>query len=261
MRVREIADEKHPFIYEDELATKARAMIRDFGLRILPVTDKDKKLLGKISRRDIMGISSSVSAIRVKGIMTDPKYVATPDAEAFSTVKDMMRAGAWYAPVASSDQDRTYRGVLSLEDFIRVSLKANPDKLSKPVSEVMSENVVACTPDDEVEGVWRVMQTKSFAGLPVVKKDKLVGMISQKDLLEHGTTLPAFESVKGRFRASTKISAIMRTPVLSVEPSARISDVARMMISKNIGRVPVRDDKGRLIGIVDREDIVRLLIR
>jgi CBS domain-containing protein len=33
------------------------------------------------------------------------------------------------------------------------------------------------------------------------------------------------------------------------------------MVSKNIGRIPVKDEKGRLIGIVDREDVVRLLVK
>jgi CBS domain-containing protein len=37
--------------------------------------------------------------------------------------------------------------------------------------------------------------------------------------------------------------------------------VARLMVSKDIGRIPVVDEDGRLIGIVDREDIARLLTR
>jgi CBS domain-containing protein len=37
--------------------------------------------------------------------------------------------------------------------------------------------------------------------------------------------------------------------------------VAKVMISKDIGRVPVKDENGKLIGIVDREDIVRLLVK
>jgi len=258
--VREIADEKHPFIYEDELATKARAIIRDFALRILPVTDGNKKLLGKISRRDIMIISSSVSPIKVRGIMTEPKYVATVGDDVNQTVKEMLRHSAWYAPVVSSAHDKTYRGVLSLEDFIRVSLKANPEKLTKKVSEIMSKKVVTCSPDDEVDNVWRLMKNKSFAGLPVTRKDTLVGIVSQKDLLESGTTFPTFESKKGRFRSPTKISAIMRTDVTTVAPSSKVEAVAKIIVAKNVGRVPVKDEKDRLIGIVDREDVVRLLI-
>jgi CBS domain-containing protein len=125
----------------------------------------------------------------------------------------------------------------------------------------MCKDVVTCTPDDEVDNVWRLMQTKSFGGLPVVKKDKLVGIISQKDLLEHGTAFPTFESKKGRFRSSVKISSIMKTPALTVEPSATVANAAKIMVERNVGRIPVKDAKGRLVGIVDREDIVRLLIK
>ena len=104
------------------------------------------------------------------------------------------------------------------------------------------------------------MQTKSFAGLPVVKNDRLVGIVTQKDLLESGAMWPTFESAKGRFRASSKISSIMKTQVVAVEPSIKVIRVAKVMVTKDIGRVPVIDENGRLIGIVDREDIARSLV-
>ena len=261
MRVKEITNEKHQFIYENELATKARAIIRDFSLRILPAVDGNKKVLGIVSRGNIMAISSSVSPIRVKGIMMNPKHVAAMEDDAFSVIKEMIRLDEWYIPVVNSPQDKTYKGVLGLENFIEASVKASPEKLAKPVSEMMSKNVVACSPEDEVDNIWRLMQTKSFAGLPVVKKDRLVGIVTQKDLLESGAMLPTFESAKGRFRTSSKVSSIMKTEVTAVEPSTKLSEVIKIMISKNIGRVPVKDEKGRLIGIVDREDVVRLLVK
>ncbi len=260
LRVKEITNERHPFIYEDELATKARALIRDLGLRVLPVIDDDKKVLGIVSRGNVMAISSSISPIRVKGIMTNPKHIAAVDDEAFSTVREMIRIDEWYAPVVNSLQDKTYRGMLGLENFIEFSIKTSPEKLVKPVSEIMSKNVVACSPENEVDNIWRLMQTKSFAGLPVVKRDKLVGIITQKDFLDGGAIKPTFESSKGRFRSSSKISSIMKTQVIAVQQSTKAIRVAKIMVFNNIGRVPVKDEEGRLIGIVDREDIVRLLI-
>jgi len=254
-------DEKHPFIYKDELATKARAIIRDFALRIIPVVDENKKLSGIISRGNVMAISSSVSPIRVEGIMTNPKYTATIEDEAFLAVKEMIRLDEWCVPVISSIQDKTYRGVLGLENFIEAIIKTSPEKLSKPVSEIMSKNVLTCSPGDEVDNIWRLMQTKSFAGLPVVEKDRLVGIVTQKDLLESGALLPTFESKKGRFLASTRISSIMETQVIAVKPSIKAIRVAKIMVSKNIGRVPVVDEDSRLIGIVDREDIARLIVK
>jgi CBS domain-containing protein len=261
LRVEEIADEKHPFIYDDESATKARAVIRDFKLRILPVLDGNKKLLGIVSRTNIMAISSSVSPITVKGIMADPKYATTLEADIVSTVKEMIRLDEWYVPVTYAPQDKTYRGVLGLEDFIEATIKASPEKLAKPVSEIMSTDIVTCAPEDEVDNIWRLMQTKAFAGLPVTKKGKLVGIVTQKDLLESGALLPTFESSKGRFRASRKISSIMKTGIVSVAPSVKAIRVAKVMVFKNIGRVPVKDEEGRLVGIVDREDVARLIIK
>jgi CBS domain-containing protein len=105
------------------------------------------------------------------------------------------------------------------------------------------------------------MREKRFAGLPVVKNGKLVGIVTQKDLLESGAMLPTFESAKGRFRASSKISSIMETQIITARPSAKVIDVARIIISKDVGRIPVKDDGGRLIGIIDREDVARLLIK
>lgn len=115
-------DKKHISIHEHELATKARALIRDFDLRILPVTDEDMKLLGKVSRRDVLAISSSVSHIRVEGIMTPAKHIATEEDEAYSTIKQMLKVDAWYAPVVSSHNKKIYKGVLGLENFIQKQL-------------------------------------------------------------------------------------------------------------------------------------------
>lgn len=95
----------------------------------------------------------------------------------------------------------------------------------------------------------------------MVKSGKLVGIVTQKDLLESGSVLPAFEAQKGRFQASSKISSIMKTGVTTVKPSTSMVQAAKLMVSRDIGRVPVEDEKGRLLGVVDREDVVRMLVR
>lgn len=261
MLIKEIMDERHPSIHEDELATKARALIRDLSLRILPVVDDHKKLLGKVSRRDVMTISSSVSPMRVKGIMTPAKHVATVDDEAVATIKAMLKVDVWYAPVVTSFQDKTCRGVVGLENFMETSIRTSPEKLVKDVSESMTRDIVTCAPEDEVDNIWRLMQQKRLGGLPVVKSGKLVGIVTQKDLLESGSVLPAFEAQKGRFQASSKISSIMKTGVTTVKPSTSMVQAAKLMVSRDIGRVPVEDEKGRLLGVVDREDVVRMLVR
>jgi CBS domain-containing protein len=261
LRVNEIMDEKFPSIYEDDLATKARALIRNLDLRILPVTDTDKNLLGKVSRRDVMAISSSVSPIKVKGIMTPAKHIATVEDDSTRTFRAMLKVDAWYAPVVTSAVDKTYRGVVGLDCFIEELVRKNPDRLLKDVSEIMTKKIVTCSPDDEVDDIWRLMRETRFAGLPVVKNGKPVGIVTMKDLLESGATLPTFESRKGRFRDSPKISAIMKTNLVAVKPSTKVVQVARVMVSKDIGRVLVVEKTGKLVGIVDREDVAKLGVR
>jgi CBS-domain-containing membrane protein len=259
--IKEIMNERHPSIYEDELATKARAMIRDLSLRIIPVVDAHKKLLGKVSRRDVMIISSSVSPMRVKGIMAPARHVATVDDDASATIKAMLHADVWYAPVAASPQDKAYKGVIGLENFIEPLIRTNPERLIADVSKSMTKNVVTSCPEDEVGNIWRLMQQKRLSGLPVVKDGKLVGIVTQKDLLESGSVLPTFEAQKGRFQASSKISSIMKTGVTAVKPSTKMIQVAKVMVSKDIGRVPVEDEECKLVGIVDREDVARMLVK
>jgi CBS domain-containing protein len=53
----------------------------------------------------------------------------------------------------------------------------------------------------------------------------------------------------------------MKTQVIAVKPQIKAIRVAKIMVSKNIGRVPVIDEDGKLIGIVDREDVVKLIVK
>jgi len=253
-------DRNYPSLYGDELATRARAVLRSRGLRVLPVVDDHKRLVGLLSRGNLMAITSSVSPIRVKGIMSTARFIATVDMDVSRAVREMIRLDEWHVPVVKSSQDYAYAGMFSLEGFIDAYLKKDVAVLSKPLFEVMSTKLVTVSPDDEVDGVWRLMQERSFAGLPVVRKDKLVGIVTQKDLLDSGVILPAFEAEKGRFKAPPKISSVMKTSVIFLKSTDTIKEAAELMLEKNIGRVPIVDKKGRLVGVVDREDIAKALL-
>jgi len=260
LRVQDLMDRNHPFLYPDEQATKARAVLRDRGLRVLPVVDERRRLFGMISRGDVMAITSSVSLIRVKGIVATPKFVATAGMDANEAAKEMIRLDEWYVPVVKSSQDSTYVGVLGLEHLMHAFLEKNKARASTPLSQVMSTKLIVCSPEDEADNVWRVMQKRSYAACPVVSKGRLVGIVTQKNLLDSGAVSPAFESEKGRFKSPPKIQSVMKTPVVSLKPTNTVKDAAELMLKRNIGRVPVADEKGRLVGMVDREDVVRALI-
>ena len=260
MLVKDIVSPAYPALYEDELVTKARALIRQQGLGIIPIIDKQKRLLGVISRRSILAITSSVSAIRVKGVMSEPNFITSLDTDASEAGHEMIRLDSWYAPVVNSVQSKIYAGVLGLEDFINAFAKKKSPKLMKPVYEVMSTNINTCSPDDEIDNVWRSMQDTHLHGLLVVRENKLLGIVTEKDLLESGAVFPAFESNKGRFKSPTKISSIMRTPAVTLKEAASLKEAARLMLEKKFGRLPIVDEKGTLLGMIDRKDVVKALL-
>jgi len=262
LRVQDIMNRNHPSIYPDELATKARAVLRDFKLRILPVVGDRKQLLGFVSRNDVMTISSSVSTVRVKGIMSAVRFAATLDMDAVRSAQEMMRLDEWYVPVVKSQRDNSYIGVLGLEHIIKSFYEKKTPRLRMPLSDIMStEQLLFCSPNDEADNIWHMIKERSFAACPVVTKGKAVGIVTLQNLLESGAMLPGFESKKGRFKAPSTINTIMRTPVQSLRPSNTVGDAARLMVEMDIGRVLIVDDKGHLIGIADREDVLKALIK
>jgi len=258
--VKDLVSKNYPLLYVDDLATKARAILRTQGLRVIPIIDDQKRLVGTISRTNIMAISSSISPLKVKGIMTDPKFVASLNTTALEALREMIRSDEWCVPVTKSSQDLSYVGMLDLSVFIRDFLKQSSPKLSYPLSKIMSTQLVTCCPEDEVDNVWRFMQEKSLVGCPVIKNEKLVGIVTQQDMLNSGASFPAFESKKGRFKSSSKISSIMKTSIVYLKSTATVREAAELMLEKNIGRIPIVDEKTNLVGIVDREDIAKLIL-
>ena len=76
-------------------------------------------------------------------------------------------------------------GILSERDVIRGIAEAGPGILQQPVRELMSPDVITCTPDDLINKMLAVMTVHRIRHLPVIEGEHLVGMISIGDLVKH----------------------------------------------------------------------------
>ena len=86
------------------------------------------------------------------------------------------------ALVVSNDGSRV-DGIISEHDVVRGLKEFGSDLLRKPVRELMTEKVITCTPGDRVESIAAVMVSKHVRHLPVVTNNKLVGIVSIRDVL------------------------------------------------------------------------------
>ena len=147
------------------------------------------------------------------------------------------------------------------------------------VRDVMNVRPITCQANAKVGEATSLMKKNRISGMPVLDGDKLVGIISESDLLrllatgkeEGGLWLPSpFEIFEIPFRdlikwerlhasvediSEKKISEVMSRNIHEVGPEDTVEEASAIMTRHRINRLPVVED-GRLVGIVTRGDII-----
>ncbi|TGG90412.1 CBS domain-containing protein [Natronospirillum operosum] len=131
------------------------------------------------------------------------------------------------------------------------------------VERLMSRPVVTVELDDDLQEVKRLFESSGFHHLVVVEKKRLVGVVSDRDLLRAispylGT---AAESARDLATLNKRVHQIMTRKVHTVPLSATIHDVVEKLMAHRISCVPVVDDNHRPVGILTWRDILRELSR
>lgn len=140
-------------------------------------------------------------------------------------------------------------------------------------SDVMTSNVISVTPEMTVREVARIFVDNGISGAPVVDADgHVAGMISEGDLLrrtEIGTDertrtswldfWSASEEARDYIKThAVKVRDVMTTDAVTVQPETQLGEVAGILETRRIKRVPVTN-AGRLVGIVSRANLVQAL--
>jgi CBS domain-containing protein len=145
------------------------------------------------------------------------------------------------------------------------------------VKDIMTEEPITVAVDMEIFKAAKILLDNRINGLPVVDGNgKLVGILCQSDIIAQQKKLPVpslfsfldgyinLSSMKGlekEFRkiAATAVSDAMTPNPVSVGPESSIETVAALMVDQNFHTLPVVE-KGRLVGVVGKEDILRTLL-
>jgi CBS domain-containing protein len=140
------------------------------------------------------------------------------------------------------------------------------------VSEVMHREVATLHPDSPITAVVELLLDKDFTAVPVVDdQDKVVGMVSDNDLLTRGgmkVTISLkratdLDYVRGLHDSLEnphhKVSEVMTRQVVTITPDAILARAARLMVEKHLKRLPVVDSDGKLVGILGRLDILNTI--
>jgi len=116
----------------------------------------------------------------------------------------------------------------------------------KKCGEIMTQGVLTASPGDKIRKVSEVMVKHAISQLPVVYKDRIVGMITEEGIVRNLSANIADETVE----------KVMEPPLPSVPEDTDIS-IIRPMLESHPGVLVTRE--GKLVGIITRSDLLKTI--
>ncbi len=137
------------------------------------------------------------------------------------------------------------------------------------VRDVMTSRVITLEPGDTLYEVTKKLAQNHITGAPVVQEGKVVGMISERDILRAALP-PTPEGGLSVLDVLTQPEAVDHSPektaqdvmgtlVVEISPDASVWEAAAEMEQRGVNRLPVVDDNGELVGIMSRADLVKVM--
>lgn len=167
-------------------------------------------------------------------------------------------------------------GLITLDDVQVVKYThryLNPLPADKRVSDVMTRKVITLTDTMSVAEAWEWMLKHLLKALPVLNADgEVVGVLTDEDLLDRAgleqrlsiaerLDEQSLQAELNSLRSSPlKVADVMTSPAITAQGDELLGAAAARMAEHGIKRLPVLDEKGKLIGVLSRVDVLRQVV-
>jgi acetoin utilization protein AcuB len=129
------------------------------------------------------------------------------------------------------------------------------------VKNYMTVDPVTVSPDDNFHQAMHILRKRGVRHLPVMEKERLVGIVVEKDLLSNqpspATTLSLYEIYS--LLETLRVRQMMSRPVITVDGDCPLEEAARIMVEHKISCLPVMDGE-TLAGIITETDVFKALV-
>ncbi|MEX2480183.1 MAG: CBS domain-containing protein [Gammaproteobacteria bacterium] len=132
------------------------------------------------------------------------------------------------------------------------------------VAECMTHFVISVSPYDSLARAWELMMTNQIRRLPVLDDGRVVGIVTQTDILNAKSADPAHRlalAEVARELDSLIVSTVMTKNPITIFDNDTAGHAAELMLEHKIGGLPVVDTQGTLLGLITESNLFRLLAR
>ena len=130
------------------------------------------------------------------------------------------------------------------------------------VSDWMTEEVLAVEVFDSIGIARRLMAKHRINQLPVIDGEKLIGIVTDRDIRDAYPTSILIDHTKeiDKFADSYTVEDVMTFNVISIKPETSLETAVRLLRRHRIGSLPVVK-KGELVGIITRSDVLGFILK
>lgn len=116
------------------------------------------------------------------------------------------------------------------------------------IQDAMTSDPATITTDTSIEEAARLMKSEDVGSLPIVEGDRLVGMLTDRDIAIRGVA---------DGRTTSTVGEIASKDIVTIDPQQGLDEAARLMAEHQIRRLPVCEEDGRLVGILAQADVAQ----
>ncbi|WP_053240298.1 CBS domain-containing protein [Pyrobaculum islandicum] len=135
------------------------------------------------------------------------------------------------------------------------------DVFRRPVIEFATRNVVTASEKDKVLNAMKTMVNLDIRRLPIVRGDKLIGIITMLDILDAIYSWISDKNTEGSLYSDIYMKSVIEIgtrSVISARPETPLGEVIALFLRHNFGSMPIVDETGRLVGIFTEWDVLKV---
>ena len=189
--VRAIMSERMVYGTKDMSIAEVTRLLLQTGVGGAPIVDEHMHVVGMVSERDFLSYIPPHTGTGVSYYMTRDVITTSPETQVRETMRKMVARGVRRLPIVAAGK---LTGIITSVDILRYFGRGEmfermrsgrvDEALTVGIDSIMTREVLTVTPETDLGEAAGLMVSRGFGGLPVVEDGVLVGIITERDMLE-----------------------------------------------------------------------------